>query len=135
MNKGWINEQKFSVRFGLALNEASSCPFNYGSDTINGISLKSNRFSIPSLLKYSETSMTSVDELVNNHIENTASRCYCITIREKYYFMGKQVFAQAMKKFGYLTNDSSKKKLVKVKCNASLKLRDWLELQGIKGIE
>ena len=134
MNRGQLNEQMFSKRFGIALNSFPTERFYEGSDTINGISLKSNRFSIPSRLEYYDRNLTSVSELIDNHVKHSTSRCYCITIRNLYYFMSKRLFAETMKQFGYLTVESGSHK-VKVKCDATLKMAKWLESKGIKGVE
>lgn len=132
-NKGFKNEEKFSQKFNIQLNDKQNEPFNTGSDTVNGISLKSNRFSVPAIITVTEKTEENKRLLIENHYQNTASRCYCITIYGKFYFMSPRLFTKAIKKFGYLDTES-RKKYYKIRCGATKKMAKWLETQGIKGL-
>jgi len=134
-NKGFKNEEKFSQRFNIQLNDKQNEPFNTGSDTVNGISLKSNRFSVPAIATVTEKTEENKRLLINDHFKNTASRCYCITIYGKYYFMSPRLFKEAMIRFSKLDRDSKRNGgKIKIRCGATKKMAKWLETQGIHGI-
>jgi len=136
MNKGERNEQMFGKRFNIEINDIPNKKFNEGSDTMNGISLKSFRFSVPATIKITERTEENFKLLINDHLRNSHSRCYCITIRNKYYFMSKRLFGKAIEKFGYFDNDSKANGgKIKIRCGSTLKMAKWLTLQGINGIE
>jgi len=134
-NKGFKNEEKFSQKFKIELSDKQNLPFNEGSDTKNGISLKSNRFSVPAIATVTEKTEENKRLLIENHYQNTASRCYCITIYGKFYFMSPNIFKEAMIKFSRLDRDSKRNGgKIKIRCGATKKMAKWLETQGIHGI-
>lgn len=134
-NKGFENEKRFEQTFGIALNEKPNIKYSVESDTLNGISLKSFKFSVPSDLRIFEKSDDLIEKLANDHLKNTASRCYCITIYGKFYFMSPRLFKEAMIRFSRLDRDSEKNGgKIKVRCGATKKMAKWLETQGIKGL-